>query len=526
MHYFKWFLIIFLLSTRALYAQKSTIDGYVFEEENRGFLRQVEIRAFTDKYSGTPVAEAYSDEGGHFIIEVPAGKRIYLKAEKPLFYPLEMDTVTPADGQKLFLKMKLHREPGYIFEMLIAEATDDPNAPMESIKNTRIEIYNNTTAKEELVLKDYPRSEFNFTFKKGNHYTIMIRKKGFLTRRMEAYVNVRGCILCFDGIGNIEPGVTDNISSDQSHGTLLATVLLRPAVIGSSFKIRNIHYDYNKSYIRPDAAIELDKVVRMLKDNPALKIELGSHTDARGKDEYNMRLSQKRAEAAVKYIVQNGIDASRITAKGYGETKITNRCVNGVNCSDKEHEENRRTEIKITGIDLEKTNEFKSLKQIIEEENFMRKVMKGESEVVEFKEGDEIPQDLKSFLAEKNKQKVQTGNANPEKTAPRDKDGISDYNGEDAILAHIPASARIPSNYTGYMIFLETAHSLYSPQSKRFAGLKKIYIEKNDSMKESWNYYTGPFSLYTKAMNYYKKMKQDSAFKSVRLVLFKDGVVR
>ncbi len=518
MHDIRWIVIIILFVSMGLPAQKAVLDGYVFEDENRGFLGQVEIKAYPNSYSTTPIAETYSDAEGHFVLEVPPLQPVFITAGKQLFHTLKMDTTAPAAGQKLFLKLRMIREPGYIFEMLIAKATDDPNAPMESIKNTRIEIFNNTTDKEELVLENYPKSEFNFTFKKGNHYTIMIRKKGFLTRRMEAYVNVRGCILCFDGIGSIEPNVTDNINSDQQHGTLLSTVLLRPAVIGSSFKIRNIHYDYNKYFIRPDAAVELDKVVKMLKDNPALEVELGSHTDARGKDSYNMRLSQKRAEAAVQYIVKKGIDAKRISAKGYGETHILNRCKNGVNCSDKEHEVNRRTEIKITGINEEKSNSFKSLQQIIHEENFMRKVMEGEPEVVEYKEGEDMPEDLKKFLKQKEQKqadKPSTPIVKPD-TMPTGTNGPK-------MLATIPSSARIPSDFTGYLLFLESRDDIISQDDKHFNGLKSIFIEDEAGSGNTYRYYTGPFTIYSEAVSYLKKMKKSSTFKSLRLVLFKNG---
>jgi peptidoglycan-associated lipoprotein len=84
-----------------------------------------------------------------------------------------------------------------------------------------------------------------------------------------------------------------------------------------------------------------------LEENPTLKFELGSHTDARGNDEYNLKLSQKRADAVVEYLIQKGISAERLIAQGYGETQIINRCVNGVDCSEEEHQQNRRTTFKV-----------------------------------------------------------------------------------------------------------------------------------------------------------------------------------
>jgi len=111
--------------------------------------------------------------------------------------------------------------------------------------------------------------------------------------------------------------------------------------------LKDIYYDFDKANIRPDAAKELDKLVKIMQDNPTIWIELGSHTDSRGSDVYNQWLSQKRANSAVQYIIDRGIGKNRITAKGYGETRLVNGCSNGVPCSPVEHQANRRTEFHI-----------------------------------------------------------------------------------------------------------------------------------------------------------------------------------
>lgn len=116
---------------------------------------------------------------------------------------------------------------------------------------------------------------------------------------------------------------------------------------GANWVLKNIHYDFDKSNIRRDAAIILDNIVSVLKQNPSLNIELSSHTDSRGDDQYNMALSQRRAQSAVDYLVTNGISRDRLVAKGYGESRLLNNCGNGVNCSEEQHQENRRTEITV-----------------------------------------------------------------------------------------------------------------------------------------------------------------------------------
>lgn len=116
---------------------------------------------------------------------------------------------------------------------------------------------------------------------------------------------------------------------------------------GATFVLKNINYDFDKSDIRPDAARILDNVLNVMLQNPSLKIELSSHTDSRGKDAYNMKLSQQRAQSAVNYLVSKGVERSRMEARGYGETRLLNHCANGVECSEEAHEANRRTEIKV-----------------------------------------------------------------------------------------------------------------------------------------------------------------------------------
>ncbi|MCC7232022.1 MAG: OmpA family protein, partial [Bacteroidia bacterium] len=118
--------------------------------------------------------------------------------------------------------------------------------------------------------------------------------------------------------------------------------------------LENIYYDLDKYEIRADAAAGLDKLVQIMLDNPDIRIELSSHTDSRADDKYNMILSQKRAESAVNYIVGKGISRDRITARGYGETQLVNRCSNGVECTEEEHQANRRTEFKVISIDQKK----------------------------------------------------------------------------------------------------------------------------------------------------------------------------
>jgi outer membrane protein OmpA-like peptidoglycan-associated protein len=120
---------------------------------------------------------------------------------------------------------------------------------------------------------------------------------------------------------------------------------------GDIIEIDNIYYDLDKWNIRPDAATEMDKLIVLMKKYPAMRIEMRSHTDSRGSAVYNKILSTKRARAAVAYLGKGGIQISRMKAAGYGESLLLNACKNGVQCTEAEHQRNRRTEIKILQVE-------------------------------------------------------------------------------------------------------------------------------------------------------------------------------
>ncbi|TNF42899.1 MAG: OmpA family protein [Bacteroidetes bacterium] len=138
---------------------------------------------------------------------------------------------------------------------------------------------------------------------------------------------------------------------NKPYGTIQDTIWVEKVEVGQKFVLENIFYDFDKWDILPESEVELNKLISVLNDNPSWKVELGSHTDARGSDSYNEILSQKRSESAVSYIINKGISNDRIIAKGYGESQLINHCKNGVECPDEVHRQNRRTEFKILEMD-------------------------------------------------------------------------------------------------------------------------------------------------------------------------------
>ncbi len=153
---------------------------------------------------------------------------------------------------------------------------------------------------------------------------------------------------------------TDEISTTISGNTGKTKVpvaiekTLKKVTVGDDiakvFGIKMIYFDLNKSDIRPDAALELSKILDVMMQNPNIKIDIRSHTDSRNTAAYNLKLSERRAVSTREWLIQNGIDKSRLTAKGYGESQLVNKCADGVDCTEEEHQANRRSEFVIVAI--------------------------------------------------------------------------------------------------------------------------------------------------------------------------------
>lgn len=120
--------------------------------------------------------------------------------------------------------------------------------------------------------------------------------------------------------------------------------------LGKCFGIKRIYFDLDKSNIRTEAALDLEKILDVLKQNPTMKLDIRSHTDSRASHQYNEALSNRRAKSTIEWLINNGVATNRLTGKGYGETQLVNLCSDGVQCTEEEHQMNRRSEFIITGL--------------------------------------------------------------------------------------------------------------------------------------------------------------------------------
>lgn len=372
----KFLIAAFSLFAYAAIAQSPIhFEGVITDKQTGQILSNATVTVSDDMLKKV-LGETITDANGHYQIAVGKVQRYALKADKATYF--FTDTVVTTEQQRNTIHIPLNTKPGYQFDMTIFDKAYEHN-PINTLRDCKIEIYNNTTKEQELTIPRLEKSTFHYSFVEGNHYTMLVRKPGYLNRRIELYVNINGCILCVDGMGVKEPDVVQLMTNQNQTGYLLGTIDLDSIQIGKRFQLNNIYYDFDKWAIRPEAARTLDKLAVFLKDNPAIKVELGSHTDARGGDNYNLTLSGKRAQSAVDYLTSTqGIDIERITSKGYGETVLINKCDDGISCSETEHQLNRRTEIKITGIVDKDPLWEKSLKQIIEDPQLYRKIIEQE----------------------------------------------------------------------------------------------------------------------------------------------------
>jgi outer membrane protein OmpA-like peptidoglycan-associated protein/tetratricopeptide (TPR) repeat protein len=120
--------------------------------------------------------------------------------------------------------------------------------------------------------------------------------------------------------------------------------------LGKCFGIKMIYFDLDKYNIRAEAALDLEKILDVLTQNPTMKLDIRSHTDSRASFKYNEVLSENRAKSTIDWLVKNGVDSTRLTGKGYGETQLVNKCSDDVKCTEEEHQLNRRSEFIITAL--------------------------------------------------------------------------------------------------------------------------------------------------------------------------------
>ena len=286
-----------------------------------------------------------------FVASRRGGKITITNPGKPLNSRGDDFGVNPYNPTRGFFTS--NREGGAGDDDIYTFVNDDPNLKIVNytLKGTtltpksdtkELNVLGNSTVK--LLDREGQVIEETFTDSDGNFKFIVYSDEEYiLIGEKENYFSTRGE---FSTIGKeldkskLKEFIT-NVEYEKN-------LILDRIIVNKSIVLDNIYYDLDKSDIREDAAVELDKLIVILRDNPNISIELSSHTDDRASVDYNQNLSQRRAESAVSYILSKGIDDNRITARGYGESQLI--ILNAK--TEDEHQINRRTEFKVTSYEF------------------------------------------------------------------------------------------------------------------------------------------------------------------------------
>lgn len=208
--------------------------------------------------------------------------------------------------------------------------THETDSQLVALSNTKVVLRD---LDDNIVDEQFTQVDGKYRFR------VFSEEKYYLVAEKEEYFTTR---IDFSTIGkSVDKSTLKNTITNVEFEVDLP---LEKIVVDKAIVLNNIYYDLNKADIKPEAAAELDKLVTLMRDNPNINIELSSHTDVRSSHEYNMSLSQRRAQSAVNYIASQGIENRRMVAKGYGETKLIIENAK----TEEEHQVNRRTEFKVT----------------------------------------------------------------------------------------------------------------------------------------------------------------------------------
>ena len=309
-------------------AEALLLTGIVLDEYTRQPLKETVV-TLTNTLTGVTV-DVITDLDGRFSFDVLSDQAYVIIGIKNNINTSEASIDLRTDASDDLYFTLLHNDPRFSLEGYAQKASDKSGVAQVNV--SRFSSTNNTNQVEISQGNGFfkfqleQESDFEISGEKDGHYTSVstASTKG-LNRSKTLYVKL------FLTMEEVIIGETKILGKEKIGG----------------WSFDPIYYDLDKDAIRYDASIVLDKLSDFLIQNSGLVIELGSHTDSRGKDKYNENLSSRRAASAVAYLVRKGISADRLQSKGYGEYSLVNNCSNGVQCSEDEHQLNRRTEIKV-----------------------------------------------------------------------------------------------------------------------------------------------------------------------------------
>lgn len=286
---------------------------------------------------GEVIETVTTTEDGAYSFSVDADKEFSLDGTKEAYFDAKNTASTKTEEEVVIADLTLEKDPGL---SLYAIVTDKKTGtPLEGVK---MKVTDNITGESidytTPVSGDYRKPLAGKKLKDRGSYNLVLAKEGYFSKTV-TYNTEFTKPGQYDVHANLDLGLDPEVKD-----------------LSELIEINPINFDYNKYVIRKDAAIELDKIVSIMNKYSGMEVELGSHTDSRGSGAYNKKLSARRAKASAAYIKKHITNPERIYGKGYGETQIINKCTDGVECTDEEHEANRRTEFKVISTGNDKVN--------------------------------------------------------------------------------------------------------------------------------------------------------------------------
>jgi len=287
---------------------------------------------------GNLITTATTGEDGAYAFTVDPGKSWEIVGEKDNYFTDKKLVSTSVEADEVETTLNLEKDPGISLLALITDSKSD-----SVLTDVSLVLTDNFTGESEAYKTDTSGTVFKplngKKIQERGSYNLEISKEGYFTKTLTYNV-------LFDKEGVYEIHKELDVSLDREVKDLSELVKLNP-----------INFDLGKHNIRPDAALELDKIVAILNKYPNMIVELGAHTDCRGSKRSNQALSSRRAVSSAKYIQSKITQPERISGKGYGESQLLNDCAcEGrvrSSCDEESHAINRRTEFKVisTGDD-------------------------------------------------------------------------------------------------------------------------------------------------------------------------------
>jgi outer membrane protein OmpA-like peptidoglycan-associated protein len=246
--------------------------------------------------------------------------------------------IDPASGKGYFSSNKDGGQGSDdIYGFLKLECKQELNGIITDIKTGTTLLEAKVSLYEDQVLKNTAITDasgyYSFPVECGKTYNVRVEKDEYTTTET--------------------PKTIKKIDGKTSLPIILQKTICKVTIgdnIGKCFEINMIYFDFDKSNIREEAAVDLEKILQVLNDHATMKLDIRSHTDSRQKADYNQALSERRANSTIEWLVKKGISPDRLTGKGYGETQLVNECSDGVDCTVAQHRANRRSEFIITGL--------------------------------------------------------------------------------------------------------------------------------------------------------------------------------